>query len=157
MDTADAAGAHEADPGRAAGSERAAHGRRADDALRGCCGQVARPDLARVRREASELVLVEPDADGAVEHADRRRHGAGLSDAPLALAPDADAFSGREAVRDERRLERDDRAPSVDRVRHLGGDAQEPVHSRSSMSMVSTSRPRYVWRRCPVTWKPARS
>ena len=78
VDAADPAGSHEADPGEPADGERAADGGRADRALRGAGGEVARPGLARVRArlaEPLELPAVEPDDDRAVEHADRCRHG----------------------------------------------------------------------------------
>ena len=76
-------------------------------------GEVARPDLPRVGVEARELVLREADDDLAVEHADRRGHGARLAHLALRLEPDLDALARREAVRDERRLERDDRARAI--------------------------------------------
>ena len=82
-------------------------------------GEVARPDLARLRSEAAELLLRQADAEQPVEHADRRRHRARAPDAPLALEPDRDAFAGREAVRDERRLERDDGPPLRQRLPDL--------------------------------------
>ena len=123
VNAAEPAGRHDRDAGGAADGERSADGRRADRALHRRRGEVARPDLARRRVEARELVLGQPDADLAVEHADRRRHRARRAHAPLGLEPDGDAFAGREAVRDERRLERDDgaarRAP--------------PARSRSSL------------------------
>ena len=122
VDAAEPARAHEPDPGRAAGRERAADGRRADGVLDDRGGEVARADLARVGGEAAELLLGQADAQLAVEHADRRRDRAGLAHAPLALEPDLDALAGREAVRDERRLERDHggagrRAPARPRPR----------------------------------------
>ena len=70
----------------------------------------------------------EADAEQPVEHADRRRHRARLSDATLALEPDGDAFAGREPVRDERRLERDDRPPLRERVPDLVRDAEQVLH-----------------------------
>ena len=128
MDAAEPTGAHEADPGRAAGRERAADGRGADGSLHDRGGEIARPDLARLGREAGELVLGEPDAEPAVEHADRGRDGAGVTDAPLALEPDLDAFAGREAVGDERRLERDDGAPVGECMPDLVGDREQFLH-----------------------------
>ena len=91
--------------------------RRADGSLHGADGEVARAELARVGREALELVLVEPDADLPVEDADRGRHRSGGADAPLAREPDLDAVRRREPVRDERRLERDDGALLLERGR----------------------------------------
>ena len=102
-------------PGRAAGGERPADGGRPDGSLDDARREVARPDLARVRGEALELARREPDPDRSVEHADRRRYRAGLANEPLGLKADLDALAGRKAVRDERRLERDDgpRRPSA--------------------------------------------
>ena len=128
MDAAEAAGAHEADPDRAAGGERAADRRRADGALDDRGGEVARADLARVGGEAAELLLREADAQLAVEDADRGRHRAGVADAPLALEPDLDPLAGREAVRDERRLERDDGPPVGERVADLVRDPDRILH-----------------------------
>ena len=93
-----------------------------------CGGEVARADLARVGREAAELLLREPDAELPVEDADRGRHGACLADAPLALEPHLDALPGREAVRDERRLERDDRPSFGQCVVDLFGDPDRILH-----------------------------
>ena len=117
---ADPARAQEADPRGAHDGERPADGRRADGALHDAGREVARADLAGVRAEPAELVLGEADADLAVEHADRRGHRARLAHAALALEPDGDAFAGREPVRDERRLERDDRAVVVEASRTSG-------------------------------------
>ncbi len=122
MDSADPAGAHEAKPDRARDRERPTDGRRADDALHDCSADVARPELARGRAEALELRLVEADAHLSVEHADRRGRRAGLAHAPLALEPDRDTLAGRKAVRDQRRLERDDRPALVERGAHLVGE-----------------------------------
>ena len=128
MDAAEAAGAHEADPDGAAGGQRPADGRRADGSLHDRGGEVARADLARVGGEAAELLLREPDAELPVEDADRGRYGAGVADAPLALEPDLDALPRREAVRDERRLERHDRASIGQRVVDLFGDPDRILH-----------------------------
>ncbi len=119
MDAAEPAGAHEADSGRAADCERAADRRRAGRALHGAGGEVARADLARVRAEAPELGLREPDAQLAVEDADRRGHRARLAGPALALEPDRHALRRGEAVRDQGRLERDDRAPLGERLGDL--------------------------------------
>ena len=128
VDAAEPAGAHEADPDRAAGRERAADGRRADRVLDERGGEVARADLARVGVEALELVLGEADPEPAVEDADGRRHGAGLADAALALEPDRDALAGGKAVRDQRRLERDDGSPLGERLPDLGGHDDQILH-----------------------------
>src|SRR2546422_7061700 len=57
-------------------------------------------------RSALELSSGQPDADLPVEDADRRRDRTRLADAPLRLEPDRDALARREAVCDQRRLER---------------------------------------------------
>ena len=80
-------------------------------------GEVARADLARRGVEAAELLLGRARHDLAVEHADGRRHRAAGADGALGGEPDLDALAGREAVRDERRLERDDAAPAGERRR----------------------------------------
>ena len=141
MHAAEAAGAHEADPGAAADRERAADGRRADRALHRAGGEVARAGLARVGAEAPELVLGEPDHDAAVEHADRRRHGAGLADAPLRLEPDLDALARREAVRDERRLQRDDRPAGAERDGDLLADLDHGIAPSCATQRAAASRP----------------
>ena len=79
VDAADPAGAHEPDPGRAAGGERSADRRRADRALDDRRGEVARADLARVRGEALELGVREADAERSVEDSDRRRNRSRVS------------------------------------------------------------------------------
>ena len=60
--------------------------------------------------------------DLAVEDADSRGNGAGRTHLPLRLETHLDALAGREAVRDERRLERDDRAARLERALDFGRD-----------------------------------
>ncbi len=52
----------------------------------------------------------------------------GGAHAPLALETDLDALAGREAVRDERRLERDHRSPVGERMADLVGDPERIHH-----------------------------
>ena len=111
VDAAESACAHEADPGRARDGEGAADGGRSHRALGDGDAEVARPELPRVRVEAAELVLGQPDPHLAVEDADGRRYRPGLPDGPLRREPDGDALAGREPVRHQRRLEHDDGAP----------------------------------------------
>ena len=118
MHAAEPAGRHHLDAGRAAHRERAADGGRADRALCDRSGDVARAELPRVGAEPVQLIGREPDDDLAVEHADRRRHRAACADRGLRREPDLDAFARREPVRDERRLQRDDRARGANLVRH---------------------------------------
>jgi hypothetical protein len=128
VDAAEAAGAHEADPDRAAGGECAAHGGRADGTLDDRGGEVAWADLARVGGETAELLLREADPQLAVEDTDRGRHRPGVADAPLALQPDRDPLTGWKAVRDQRRLQRHDRPPVRERVPHLVGNPDRILH-----------------------------
>ncbi len=100
------------------------------------------PDLARGGVEASELLLRQPDAHLAVEDADRRRDGARARAPALRLEPDRDAFAGREAVRDERRLERDDGASAGERLAHLLRDADHAERSISTKRLSSAGAPR---------------
>jgi hypothetical protein len=138
---ADPTGAHEADPDAPADRERAADRRRADRVLHGGRGEVARAELARLGVEALELRLVEPDAHGTVEHADRRRHRAGLPDATLALQSHRDALARRKAVRDQRRLEGDDRSAVAERVLHLSGDDHHGIVPSFETQRAAASRP----------------
>ena len=142
MDTAEAAGAHEADADRGGCRERPAHGRRADDALHRAGREVARPELAGARREALELrrpsrpITTRPSSTPTV---------AGTAPAArtaVSLARPTSIPAGRrEPVRDERRLERDDRAPFLERCVDLVGDADEVLHAaqRSRVASLAAS------------------
>ena len=57
-----------------------------------------------------------------------------------ASAADRGSFAAREAVGDERRLERDDRPPSLERGAHLGMDAEELGHRAFRASLPSARR-----------------
>src|SRR5581483_7023449 len=105
------------------------------------------PHLARVRPEAHEFLLRQSRSHLAVEDADGRRDRARCSHLALGLQPDRDALAWREAVRDERRLERDDRASGAQGLAHLVGEA---YHTVSSISTKRLSSPRRT------SWKPAR-
>ena len=148
---AEAARRHDGDAGLAAHGECSADRRRADAALNGGRGQVARAHLARGSAETVELLLGQPYPDRAVEDADRRRRRAARANASLRLEAHRDAFAGREPVRDECRLERDNGR----RVTHFGCDLDQRC---SSMFTNSTSPQRANVRTCrPVSRKPARS
>src|SRR5262249_25300949 len=136
--------------------ERAADGGRADRALHDGGSQVAWPELPRRGVEPCQLVRRQPDDDVAVEHADRRRHGTRLPDPPprgerhLGALPGRGALralTGREAVRDERRLERDDRP----RLAHLIGDADHGMAPSRATQRAAASSPAST----PPTRKPA--
>ena len=142
MDTAEAAGAHEANADRGGCRERPAHRRSADDALHRAGREVARPELAGARREALELRGREADHDAALEHADCGRYGAGDADRVLARETDLDPCGRREPVRDERRLERDDRALFLERFGDLVGDSDQVLHAGSLVASPFPSRRR---------------
>ena len=147
MDAADAAGREDADPDRARGGEGASHRRCADRSLDGGSREVPWPDLARERPEASELLLGQPDVHFSVQNADGRGNRTRRSHLPLRLEPHLHALAGREAVRDERGLERDDGAARGERLAHFVGDAD---HAERSISTKRLSSPRRT------SWKPAR-
>ena len=128
MNAAQPAGAHEADADRRGSGERAADCRRADRALHGADGEVAGAELARVGREPLELGSLEADPDLSVEHADRGRNGAGRANGSLAREARLDAVRRREAVGDERRLERDDGALLLECGLHLVADVDQVAH-----------------------------
>ena len=86
------------------------------------------PTLRASGVKRAEFVLAESDAEAAVEDADRGRHRAGRPHALLALQADPDALAGREPVRDERRLERDDAASLRERLGDLVRDREQLVH-----------------------------
>ena len=105
------------------------------------------PTLRANGAEASELLLGQPDAHLPVEDSDRRRDRACRAHLLLRLEPDLDALAGREAVRDERRLERDDGAAGGESLAHFVGDSD---HADRSISTNRLSSP------CLTSWKPAR-
>src|SRR5579884_1220270 len=143
VDAADAAGGEDADPDRARDGERASDRRGADGVLHDRGGEIAGTDLARVRAEPGELLRSQPDAHLAVENSDGRRERAGRADLPLGLEPDLGALARREAVRDERRLERHDGAAGSKGVAHLVRDADHAGRSISTKrlsSLLRTSR-----------------
>ena len=123
MDAADSARAHEADPRGATDGEGSADRRRAGGPLDDAGGEVARTNLACVGVEALELPGRDADANLPVEDADRRGHCARFAHPPLGLGRDRDALARRKAVRDERRLQRDDRSGFADLV----GDADHGI------------------------------
>ncbi len=114
---AEAPGRHEADPGGPAGDEGAADGGRRERPLDGCGGEVSRARLAGGRIEAGKLVLAKPHDDLSFENADRGGNGASVADCPLRGEADLDPLARREPMRHERRLERDDAASRVKRLR----------------------------------------
>src|SRR6188472_4333599 len=106
MDAAQPAGAHEPDADRRGCRQRAADGRRTDCPLDGADSEVAGAELARVRREPLEVRSLEADPDLPVEHADRGRNRTCGANGGFARKARLDTVWRREAVGDERRLER---------------------------------------------------
>jgi hypothetical protein len=149
MHAADPARAHEPDPDAPTDAERPSDGRRAEQPLRHAEAELPRTRFAGVvagRRETVELCFDETDADDAVDDADRRRDGASGAHALLRLERDLDSLPGGEPVRDEGRLERDDRAPLLERRgdlrRHLdhGIAPSLPTH-RAAVASASSGPP----------------
>ena len=131
--------AHEADPDGGRCGERASDRRRADGALDGADREIAWAELAGVRREPFELGGCEPDPDLPVEHADGRRNGACRPDGGLARDARRHAVWRREAVGDERRLERDDGALLLERRPHLVADVDQLSHLARAYRAVASS------------------
>ena len=131
MDAAEPARAHEADSGDAHRGERAADRGRAESTLGDARAEVPRADLPRLAPrlvEALQLVVGEADPQLPLDDPDRGRNRSGRPHAPLGLAPDGRALSGREAVRHERRLERDDGPAGAERLLDLGVEDGEGSH-----------------------------
>ncbi len=128
MNAAEPACSQEADADGVGDRQRAAHRRRADRALHGARSEVARPQLARVRGEPLELLGSQPDDDAAVEDADRRRGRSRVAHRGFAREAHLDARGRGEPVRDERRLERDDRPLLGEGGLDLVADADQEVH-----------------------------
>ena len=66
--------------------------------------------------EPLELVGLEADVRDSVEHRDRRGHRAAVGDGPLELERGLEVLGTRQPVRDDRRLERDDRSAVAERA-----------------------------------------
>ena len=94
--------------------------------------EVGSRELARVRdlREALELGVIEAAADEAVEDGARRRDGPLGTDERLDVARHPEIVRVRHAVREDRRLERDDRAPLAEGGRDLGCELDLGVRAR---------------------------
>ena len=117
---ADAACGEEADAHQRGSADAGGHRRRSDEAMhdRGC--DVARADLDRAARDALELSVGEPEAQVAVDDRHSRGHGARLADRCLAAARGAQVVRRRQALADDRRLQRDHRPARVERSGDLG-------------------------------------
>ena len=77
------------------------------------------PSVATSRSSSSAL---EADVGDSVEHRDRRGHRAAVGDRPLELERGLEVLGARQAVRDDRRFERDDRVAVAERAGDLLGD-----------------------------------
>ena len=77
-----------------------------------------------------ERRVVESDPDLAAEHRDRRGDRAVVTDGLLDLARDAQVVGPREAVRDDRALERDDGLAVLERVLDLIRDQHRVAPER---------------------------
>ena len=109
-----------------------------------CTTAAARSRGPSLRADASnraELVLGQADDDLAVERADRRRHGSAVPDRLLGGEADLDSFAGREAVRDERRLERDDAAPGRLRLANVVGEPDHGIDPSFAQQRAAAASP----------------
>src|SRR2546428_3603442 len=146
---AEPTGSQQADADGAADGGRSADRRGAASTLNDACGEIACADLARRRVEPPELVLGQSDPDLSVEDADRRRDRARFADALLRFESDRDSRAGREAVRDQRRLERDHAA----RLSNLVGDDDHGSAPNRATQRAAASTASFG----PPTRKPAAS
>ena len=147
VDAAEPARPHEADADGGRGRERAADRGRADRALYGAYGQVAWAELPRVGRESLELLRRETHDDAPVDDADRRWDGAGRAHRRLAREAYLDPRGSGEPVRDERRLQGDDRpllgergldlVRHADQVLHAGEPSGRPAEARRRSAIGS--------------------
>ncbi len=139
---AEAAGRHEPDPGDPADGQRAA--RRSSRRQRRATTAAARsrgPALRAVASKRASSSSVRPTTTSPSSTPDRRRHGAAGAHGLLRGEPDLEAGPGREAVRDERRLERDDRPALLER---RGDLLREPDHGSDpsrAQQRAAASRP----------------
>jgi hypothetical protein len=147
MDSADPSRREDADADCSRDSERAADRCRADGVLDGGGRKVSWPDLASFGCKVGELVFGKAHAYFSVQHPDRRRHSTRRTHLTLGLEAGLDPLARREAVRDERGLERDDGTATRERLVHL---VREADHAERSISMKRLSSPRRA------SWKPAR-
>ena len=153
MNAAEAASRHEPDTRRFARRQRPTDRCRSDDALDQRRGEVARPELPRRGVEPAELGLGQTDHELAVEYADRRRHGAALANRPFGREADLDAFAGRKAVRDERRLQSHDAVAGLESRCDLGTEADHGIAPSCSQQRAAAASPSSG----PPTRKPAAS
>jgi hypothetical protein len=122
--TAEPAGGEHGDPGLRGEVRGGGDGRRAGGAARHRDREVAGAALGDVVAGGDRLERggVEADAHDAVEQRDRGRHRARLAHLRLDLARDLRVAGAWQPVRDQRRLERDDRPTAGQRIRDLWGD-----------------------------------
>ena len=137
MDSAEPTRAHEADADGGGCGERPTDGGRADGALHRAGREVARPELAGGWCEALELLGGEADHDTAVEYPDGGGHGARGADGGLAREADLDSRRRGEPMRDERRLECDERVPVLEGGLNFLGDADQVLHAAQRSRVAS--------------------
>jgi len=105
-------------------------------------GEVAHAALDDVlaRRHQRQRLLVQPDARLAAHHRDRRRHGALGAHGRLQLARHLQVARARQAVGDQRGLERDDRPAGGKSVCDLRSDAHPGERTGRSRGPMSIRR-----------------
>ena len=113
VDAADTAGGEHADAGSRGEQRRGGDGRAAGRSLRHRHRQVSGAELQGTvgAGQTLELVRLEADMGDSVEHRDRRGHRAAVRDCPLELERGREVLGARQAVRDDRGFECDDRIP----------------------------------------------
>ena len=94
-------------------------------------------------RQRAQFGGRQADDEFAVEDGRCRRHRAGGSDSRLALPSDLEPFPRRKAVRDDRRLERNDRPTRVERLANVLGNL-------SAAPPCPRTRPRRIGERAHV-------
>ena len=111
------------------------------------------PSLRADRSKRSSWAVLSPTCTFAVQHAHRRRDGTAVTGGLLGCEADRDAFAGRETVRYQSRLERDDPATVALRFEDLVGDHDHGIAPSFPQQRAAASRPSSG----PPTRKPAAS
>ena len=138
MHAADATGREHADAGarRQRGSRR--DRRRRVAATRKNYRQIRRAGLdegVRFARQPFELLIRQADLRHAIEHRDRGRNGAGVARRLLQCPTDVEIVRPRQAMRDDRRFEREHRRAASDGSSNFVREMQIDGHDR----MVATA------------------
>ena len=132
MHAADAARGKDLDARLRGDPHRGGDGGRAVALLRDDDGQIAAADFADVVgiRQPLELIGFKPGVQLAVEDRDRRGRGAVLAHHGFEAARHLEVDRARQAVRDQRRFERDDGRVRIKRSADRGGEVKRNKHSR---------------------------